>query len=212
MIASSEYQVRELENCPICLGNPNDLRPIVGCGHKVCIACEEHLLTTTHQHYNEEILNKKYIKCPMCRSFEKPAYEDVVQLLDHFCEKSNKLESQLYLKECELYRALEKISVLRLAQRNPATPSTRTVDLASIARISDNTFDAFIQGYFHAFTQNPELVPADTPVQNPPRVTLRRRTCQGNCATRITQRACSECRLSNCCRNCRVCIECQINI
>ena len=147
----------------------------------------------------------------MCRSFEKPTYDDVVQLLNHFSEKANQLETELSQTKLKLFKSQQRNFALRLAQRNPnpATQSTRTVDLASIARISNNTFDAFIQGYFHAFTQNPELVPAETPVQTPPRVSLRRRTCQGNCATRMTQRACSECRLSNCCRNCRICVECQ---
>ena len=136
----------------------------------------------------------------MCRSFEKPAYDDVVQLLDHFCEKSKKLESQLYLKECELYRTLETNAVLKEHLRG-------YIGLLNQTRVQSQV-QTPVRTPIQTFVQTPVHTPVHTPVQTPARVSLRRRRCQGNCAIRITQRACSDCRLSNCCRECRICVEC----
>jgi len=70
-------QEEDDSSCPICLETPLEFKTISGCGHKVCLPCEESLKNTIHQHKLNDVLKKKFVKCPICRSFEKPNYEDL---------------------------------------------------------------------------------------------------------------------------------------
>lgn len=78
-------------SCPVCLETPQEFKTLFGCGHKVCLPCEENLKNTTHQHRMNDVLKKKFAKCPICRAFEKPCYEDLEKELVFWRDYSRKL-------------------------------------------------------------------------------------------------------------------------
>ena len=76
------------EECPVCLEKPTEemvaqhngcgFKDLGGCSHKVCWGCIDRLSTTTHHHRFSLALNKRFLKCPLCRSWEMPTAEESV--------------------------------------------------------------------------------------------------------------------------------------
>jgi hypothetical protein len=81
--------------CPVCFGEEN-LKTLNGCGHEVCTDCEGRIKEQTLYGQNQvrtfngvkierinehrtthTITTQKFIKCPLCREFEKPTYSDL---------------------------------------------------------------------------------------------------------------------------------------
>jgi len=76
--------------CPVCFGEDN-LKKLNGCGHEVCTDCEGRIKQQTLYGQNQvrtfnamkidgnrvEFETQKFIKCPLCREFEKPSYSDL---------------------------------------------------------------------------------------------------------------------------------------
>jgi len=76
--------------CPVCFGEDN-LKKLNGCGHEVCTDCEGRIRQQTLYGQNQvrtfnamkidgnriEFVTQKFIKCPLCREFEKPSYSDL---------------------------------------------------------------------------------------------------------------------------------------
>ena len=89
-------QEEDDSSCPVCLETPQEFKTLSGCGHKVCLPCEEQLKNTHHQHKLNDVLKKKFVKCPICRAFEKPCYEELEKELVFWKDYSRALA----LKQC----------------------------------------------------------------------------------------------------------------
>jgi hypothetical protein len=87
------------EECPVCLEHPTQVmklahsgggfKTINGCGHKLCWGCVSSTIITPGQYMtNAAIGNKRFIKCPMCRSFDKPSYEDLEKERDYYRDRA----------------------------------------------------------------------------------------------------------------------------
>jgi len=83
------------ESCPVCLtDDTTSWCRLRGCGHYICRGCKTNLKKSMNQY----IINKydqKFVKCPMCRSFEKPSYKHLEQqvkcLLDEVAYKNRRI-------------------------------------------------------------------------------------------------------------------------
>jgi hypothetical protein len=84
-------QEEDVPSCPVCLETPQEFKTLYGCGHKVCVPCEEMLKNTIHQHKVNDVLKKKFVKCPICRAFEKPCYEELEKELIFWKDYSRNL-------------------------------------------------------------------------------------------------------------------------
>jgi len=210
-------------SCPICLDTPGQFKTLSGCGHKVCLPCEENLKNTPHQHKLNDVLKKKFVKCPICRSFEKPLYEDLE-------------------KELVFWQDYSKAVVLRQPPRpTPAAPQrtaeqqqlrTQTIEqLVALATSQQPVEQVAAQINARIADYNRTVPAADQ--RTAQMGTLEQRTTQrileqhraeggrpaplrrvrcngrrpGGC-TRITQSRCHSCRAVQCCRECIVCITC----
>jgi hypothetical protein len=83
------------EECPVCLDPPTaamkqahagvGLKTLFGCGHQLCWGCDERLSCTPNQFICNPVLdNKRFIRCPMCRAFEKPSYAELERERDYY--------------------------------------------------------------------------------------------------------------------------------
>jgi hypothetical protein len=66
----------EAVSCPVCF-TEEGLRELNGCGHSICGDCENSLKRTNGQYTETLGLSVKYIKCPLCRQYEKKTYEQL---------------------------------------------------------------------------------------------------------------------------------------
>jgi len=66
----------EAVSCPVCF-TEEGLRELNGCGHSICGDCENSLKRTPGQYTETLGLSVKYIKCPLCRQYEKKTYEQL---------------------------------------------------------------------------------------------------------------------------------------
>jgi hypothetical protein len=71
----------EPEPCPVCFNDDvSSLKRLNGCGHSICGDCKSEIYITWNQfEYSTQILKKentkiimKLMKCPICRTIEKP--------------------------------------------------------------------------------------------------------------------------------------------
>ena len=110
------------EECPICLETPTEkmtsahggkgFKIINGCGHQLCWGCDKKISTTPNQFVINKTLGKAFIKCPLCRSFDKPSNEELQKRRDFYKNK----------------RAYAAIVRRRLA--NPSSSQTAHIQLA----------------------------------------------------------------------------------
>lgn len=82
--------------CPVCFGEDN-LKKLNGCGHEVCTDCIGRIQQQTLYGQNQVrtflgmkqdgnaivFTTQKFIKCPLCREFEKPSYSDLEEQVNH---------------------------------------------------------------------------------------------------------------------------------
>jgi len=82
--------------CPVCFGEDN-LKKLNGCGHEVCTDCIGRIQQQTLYGQNQvrtftgakingnrvEFVTQKFIKCPLCRDFEKPSYSDLEEQINY---------------------------------------------------------------------------------------------------------------------------------
>ena len=92
--STTDHIREEVEECPVCIQQPSAEMLMFGgfnsirvCGHKICLGCDFRLKYTPNQFRQSDcpsIADNRYIKCPMCRCFEKLSYEDLEQERDYY--------------------------------------------------------------------------------------------------------------------------------
>lgn len=77
----------EAVSCPVCF-TEEGLRELNGCGHSICGDCENSLKRTPGQNTETLGLSVKYIKCPLCRQYEKKTYEQLEAELIYYRDRT----------------------------------------------------------------------------------------------------------------------------
>ena len=189
------------EECPVCLETPtqemmsshpgNGFMTIGGCGHNICWGCHEKISRTPSQYKTlPGFNNKRFIKCPMCRSFDKPSYEELERQLLHYYN-ANDSGSLVHS-----YRALQTRYRYLFREHHRVLNDARAIGL-------------------NFRYQAPPVPAAPTPLPAAPTPapapSTRRLSCTGlNCqTTSLTARRCPMHRQTPCCRRCNCCNVCQ---
>jgi hypothetical protein len=131
-----------VESCPVCLNDMVSCCQLIGCGHSICKECKDNLKKTTNQH----ILNnfeQKLVKCPLCRTIEKPSYQQlehqVQRLLNEIAYKNRRIvelcDGRLasVVPPTPVVRPTPAVTVIDLVGPRPATPG-EVVALLGLAR------------------------------------------------------------------------------
>lgn len=170
--------------CPICLEETTNYM-ITQCNHTICSVCIEGLKNNENQHKFNGVLNKKYIKCPLCREFEKYSYDD----LNNLC--------YVTWNECQVYKEMVEVEQafrFRLKENNERLRENNKKLSEKIQLLEENN-----KQLLEKIQLQEEQVKKPEP---------KRMLCSGQNCDKMTQRKCIDCS-KKCCRNCYVCMDCQ---
>jgi len=220
----------EVDSCPICF-TEEGLRKINGCGHHICDDCTNSLKTSPGQFTETLGLSVKYVKCPLCRQYEKKTYEQLEAEVIYYRDRApiNGYQPATPSLEEDIQRSDERLATLIALRERRRLDQER---LARVLSITDRREAGRLarrltniqtrREQLLAGTANPilrEHIQNETDqeqanvVRNDGRSVVRRIRCAGDgygCTTvSPTQRRCPTHADTPCCQRCVRCPVCR---
>lgn len=124
----------EREPCPVCFNDDiSSLKRLRGCGHSICGDCKNNLTKTNNQYVSQMFFAGRNhcrvisVKCPICRSIEKPSYQVLETQISLLKKHIKDIEAKLL--DTQVIEIQLRERVRKLERPPPTIPRAEVIDL-----------------------------------------------------------------------------------